>query len=43
MLDAGENMGRVAKQAGHGSFKMIYERYYRYMKDDRAGGKPMDN
>lgn len=43
MLDAGENMGWVAGQVGHSSFKMIYEHYYKYMKDDRAGGKFMEN
>lgn len=43
MLDAGENMGWVARQVGHSSFKMIYEHYYKYMKDDRAGGKFMEN
>jgi hypothetical protein len=24
-------------------FKMVYEHYYKYMKDDRAGGKFMEN
>lgn len=42
MLDAGENMGWVAEQVGHSSFKMIYEHYYKYMKDERAGGKFME-
>jgi len=42
MLDAGEDMGWVARQVGHSSFKMIYEHYYKYMKDDRAGGKFME-
>ena len=42
MLDAGENMGWVAKQVGHSSFKMIYEHYYKYQKNDRAGGKFME-
>jgi len=32
-----------ACQVGHSSFKMIYEHYYKYMKDDRAGGKFMKN
>lgn len=43
MLDAGENMGWVTEQVGHSSFKMIYEHYYKYMKDDRSGGKFMEN
>jgi integrase len=34
MLDAGVDMGWVAKQAGHTSFQMIYEHYYKYMKKD---------
>jgi len=36
-------VGWVAGQVGHSSFKMIYEHYYKYVKDDRAGGKFMEN
>ncbi|MHC4338056.1 MAG: hypothetical protein ACYSTG_08970 [Planctomycetota bacterium] len=39
MLDAGADMGWVAKQVGHSSFKMIYEHYYKYMKKDDPSEK----
>jgi len=39
MLDAGADMGWVAKQVGHTSFKMIYEHYYKYMKKDDPSDK----
>ncbi len=32
MLDAGADMGWVAEQVDHTSFKMIYEHYCKYMK-----------
>ena len=39
MLDAGVDMGWVAEQVGHTSFKMIYEHYYKYMKKDDPSEK----
>ena len=36
MLDAGEHIGWVARQAGHTSPKMILERYYSYIKNYQA-------
>jgi integrase len=33
MLDAGEHIGWIAKQVGHTSPKMIFERYYSYIKN----------
>ena len=33
MLDAGEQPGWVANQMGHTSLKMIYEHYYKYIKN----------
>jgi integrase len=33
MLDSGEHPGWVQKMMGHASLKMIYERYYKYIKD----------
>jgi len=33
MLDNGEHMGWVARQVGHNSPKMIFERYYSYIQN----------
>ncbi len=33
MLDSGEHIGWVARQVGHTSPKMIFERYYKYIKN----------
>ena len=33
MLDAGEHIGWIARQVGHTSPKMIFERYYSYIKN----------
>ncbi len=39
LLDAGADMGWVAKRVGHTSFQMIYEHYYKYMKKDDPSDK----
>ena len=39
MLDAGVDMGWVAEQVDHTSFKMIYKHYYKYMKKDDPSDK----
>ena len=33
MLDSGEHIGWIARQVGHTSPKMIFERYYSYIKN----------
>ena len=44
MLDSGEHIGWVARQVGHASPKMIFERYYSYIKNYQSenGQKFMD-
>ena len=44
MLDSGEHVGWVARQVGHTSAKMIFERYYSYIENYQAddGQKFMD-
>jgi integrase len=44
MLDSGEHIGWVARQVGHTSAKMIFERYYSYIENYQAddGQKFMD-
>jgi integrase len=39
MLDAGVDMGWVAEQVGHSSFKMIYEHYYKYLNTTDPSAK----
>ena len=39
MLDAGVDIGWVAKQVGHSSTKMIHEHYYKYMKKEDPSAK----
>ena len=44
MLDSGEHIGWVARQVGHTSAKMIFERYYSYIENYQTddGQKFMD-